>query len=117
MYFCLPRPALTPASGCVFAEALAEVCRDAFLNDAAEEAGQRRGDGDQNPKEGREDQARNGYGFQRNGEAVGLAETKMHGEDVSDEFNAADDDGRKEERCNRKGADADEEYVNRAGDL
>src|ERR1700756_2201274 len=48
---------------------------------------------------------------------MGRAQLKVHGEDVRDEFNAADDDGGKKEGRNRKSADADEEYVNGAGDL
>ena len=42
-------------------------------------------------------QARNRDRFERDGDAVGLAEAKVHGEDVGDEFDAANDDGGKQE--------------------
>jgi hypothetical protein len=51
-------------SGCVFAEALANVRRNALLHDASEEAGQRSGNRDQYPEERREDQTGNRNSFE-----------------------------------------------------
>jgi hypothetical protein len=118
--FCLllPTPdSLLPASRCVFAEALAKVGRDAVLHDAAQEARQRGGNSYQNPKQGGEDEARNRYRFERDGDAMSLAEAKVHGEDMGDKFDAADHHGSEQEGGNRKRADADQEYVDGAGDL
>jgi hypothetical protein len=106
----------TPALCCVFAETLAKVRRNAFLHDAAEKARQRRRDGDQQPEESRKDEACDRNGFKRNGDTVGLVETKVHGEDVGDEFDPVDDEGGEKEGGDREGTDADEKDINGAGD-
>ena len=105
-----------PPLRCVFTEAFAKIGGDAFLNDAAEEARKRRCDRDQDPEQRGEDETSNRDGFHRDGNTVGLAQTKVHGEDVGDQFNTVDDEGGEQERGDRKGADADEKNVDRAGD-
>ena len=117
MGICLlfPAPYSLPLR-CVFAEALAKVGGDALLDDAAEEPRQRCGNRDQHPEQRREDKARDRDRFERDGDAVSLVETKMHGEDVGDELDPVDDEGGEQKGGGRQRADADQENVDGAGD-
>ena len=76
-----------------FGEALAQFSRDALLNDVAEEAGERRRNGDEDPQKRRHDKASDGYSFKRDGDDVSLIEMKLQPGDVGDQLNAAYDNG------------------------
>jgi hypothetical protein len=102
-------------SGCVFAEALAQICGKALLHDAPEETRQRGSDGNQNPEQGRKDETRNRDRFERDGETMGWAQLKVHREDVGDKLNPVNDDGGKKEGGDGESADADEQDIDGAG--
>ena len=108
--------------GSGFVEAVAEVGEDvgwdSLLDELAEVSGERCGDGDQDPEEHGEEQAGDGDGLERDGDYVGLMERQrdVQGSDVGYEFYAVDDDGGEQEGQDREGADAEEEYVDSAGE-
>ena len=114
--FAIPYP--TPyslLSGGVLGEAVAYVGGDALLDKAADEAGERCGDGDQDPQEGREDEAGDGYGLKRDRDDMRLVDMDAQGTDMGDELKPMDDDGGEEKGCDGERADGDEQDVDGAG--
>src|SRR5438067_560724 len=75
-----------------FREALAEVFGQALLDDLAEEAGQRRGNGNQHPEQRREHDACYGHGLKRDGDGVGLGDVYVKFADMGDELEPVDED-------------------------
>jgi hypothetical protein len=105
-----------------FVEAVAEVGEevgwDSLLDQLAEVSGERGGDGDQDPEEHGEEQASDGDGLERDGNYMGLMERQrdVQGSDVGYDLYAMDDDGGEQEGQNGEGADAEQEYVDGAGE-
>ena len=97
-------------------EAIAEVGGKVLLDDAAEEAGERGGDGYQNPDQRGEDHTDYGDGFERDGYGMGLAEANVEREDVRDELDPMNNDGGQKEGHDRQRADNDEKDVDGTGD-
>ena len=108
--------------GCGFVEAVAEVGEevgwDLLLDHLAEESGEGCGDGDQDPEEHGEEQTGDGDGLKRDGDDMSLMKRQrdVQGSDVSYNLYAVNDDGCEQESEDGKGADAEQEHVNGAGE-
>jgi hypothetical protein len=100
------------------AEVGEEVGWDSLLDELAEVSGERCGDGDQDPEEHGEEQAGDGDGLERDGDYVGLMKRQrdVQGSDVGNDLYAVDDDGCEQEGEDGKGADAEQEHVDGAGE-
>jgi len=99
----------------VLCEALAKVGGEALPDEAADEAGERGGDGNQDPEEGGEADTGDGHGLERDGNG-GVVELDMDAADVGNELHAVDDEGGEEKGGDGEGADAEEEDIDGAGD-
>jgi len=103
------------ALSCILRKAFAEVRRDALLHNAAQETRQRRRDGNQDPQQHRKNKARDSNGFERDSDAVRLRQSQVHRENVGDQFNPVNNYRSEQKGSDREGADANQKYINRAG--
>ena len=103
-------------SGGVLAEAIAEIRRKALFDDTSQKAGQRGGDGDQNPEQRRECKSYHGNGFERDCYR-GPVQLYVDGADVGDELEAVYDQSSEQEGTDGEGADTDEQDVDGTCDV
>lgn len=87
---------------------MAEVFRKSLLHEAAQKAGQRCRNGDEDPKQRRKHQAGNGNCFKRKCNRMCLVQMNLNPGDVSRQLNPANYHRGEQKGDDRQGADTDE---------